>query len=123
MNIFSKGNNQSINMSNGSVSVNGKTINVPNGANVSVINGQVYVDGKLQDDFSDNQINLIINGDINNLTTDCSVTCKTVNGDIKAGSYVKCDNVGGNVNSGSYVKADVIKGSAKAGSYIKYNEK
>lgn len=124
MNFNISGNkSQSISMSNGKVKVNGQTINVPKNASISMKNGKLYVDGKLSEDFVDKTVNLIINGDVGSVTTDCPVECQNVLGNVTAGSYVECNDVTGNVESGSYVEAEVIKGSVKAGAYIEYNGK
>lgn len=128
----------SIIMSNNKCNINGKTINIPDGANVSVKNGKVYINGKLQDDLKDNVIKLFIEGNAGNIVTDCLVKCNNVKGDVKAGSYVECDNITGNVEAknyiecndiggdakaGGYIEAKCIKGSVEAGGYVEYNRK
>lgn len=111
-----------VTMNGNSVTVNNKTINVPKGASVSVVNGQVFVNGKPYENLGkDTTVNLIINGDVGSIITKGPVQCHKVLGDVEAGNYVECGDIGGNVHSGNYVEAQVIKGAVKAGSYIEYN--
>jgi|GEM_PF-766141 len=75
-------NKVSINGGNNRVNVNGIEIEVPSGSSVSIQNGTVYVDGKEyeNEELKDKQIvNLIVNGDPNNV----SASNVEVNGTVK----------------------------------------
>lgn len=103
------------------VIVNGKTYNIANGKNVSVIGNKVYCDGKLIEDGNkqkDKNIYITVNGNIDNLSVDTgdvhvkgnvhTLTCDTgdvsvsgnVSGDVTIDTGdVKCGNVGGSVTT------------------------
>ena len=103
--------------------VNGKTINVPNGSSVSVVNGGVFVDGHryTNEDMNLEQLNIVINGDCGSIQVDsCSkievkgnvgdIATKgavdvhgDVDGDIDAGGSVCCGDVGGDIDAGGSV--------------------
>ena len=63
----------------------------------------------------------VIEGVINNLISQASVSCTTVNGDVKADGSVKCDDVGGNVKAGGSVKCGSVGGKVKAGGSITHS--
>lgn len=106
------------------VFVNGRTIHVPAGKSVSVINNQVFVDGVLFTDQDNpvNIVNVVIEGNVGELKADggvevkgnvegsikCegSVNCGDVKGDVKAGGSVNCGNVGGNLKAGGSVNCN-----------------
>lgn len=81
-----------ISMSRNSVTINGETIKVPNGANVSVINGELFINGKKHKDekLKDKQIvNIIIEGNVKNIDCQGSVTVNgNVDGNIDCGGSV-----------------------------------
>ena len=101
------------------VNINGKTYTAPDGVSVSVINGKVYFNGKLQEDFKDykeKKIEIIIEGnckeikcDTGNITVkgnvEGNITADTgnidVKGDIRGNVTTDCGNIRGaqNVNS------------------------
>lgn len=100
-----------------SMTVNGKTINVPSGRSVSVINGVVIVDGVRygEQDFGKDILEIkVTEGTIENLTSDRSITCLNVSGNIIAKGSVTCGNIGGNVDSTGSVTCDRINGSVRA---------
>ena len=71
------------------VNVNGKNYEVPNGCSVSVINGKVYFNGKLADDFEnykEKNIEIIIVGNCGEVKVDIgNVTVKgSVEGNVNA---------------------------------------
>ena len=104
------GSNNSISMSNGKVTINGETIELPKNSSVSVVNGVLYVNGKKynEDNFKDKQIiNLTIIGDVNNIECGGHVEVTgNVNGDIDCGGHVtiKGNYGGGNIDCGGSVK-------------------
>lgn len=110
------------------VTINGKTYKLPAGS-VNVVDGKIYHNGKLVDDFSDAKepiYNIVISGDNNNISThsgditvngnagsvttqsgdieisrDVNGDVKTTNGDIniKGNVYGRCSAVSGDINA------------------------
>jgi len=95
------------------VIVNGKKYKVE-GNNISVQNGKIYVDGKLINKKEAKANNIIIEGNVENIETDLSVSCNNVKGDIKAGGSINCDNVGGNITASGSVNCDRVNGDINA---------
>jgi hypothetical protein len=95
------------------VIVNGKKYEVE-GSNISIVNNKIYSDGKLVNKEEINANSIIIEGNVENIETDLSVSCNNVKGDIKAGGSINCDNVGGNVTAGGSVNCDKVKGNINA---------
>lgn len=110
--------------SGGRTVINGREINIPNGSNISIVGNQIYVDGKIYRDeqLEDKKIvQIVITGDVGNITSDCDVSCKNVNGNIKCGR--DCEVIGditGDVIAGRDIECDKVNGSAKAGRDICY---
>lgn len=81
--------------------VNGKTINVPSGASVSVSNGKVYINGKeyTEEGLGNKEVvHLTINvtGDVKNVEAGCDLVINgNVNGNVKSGRSAE---ISGNVN-------------------------
>ena len=109
---FSEGSSSFVMNSRGSgttVTVNGKTVNIPSGS-VSISNNKIFVNGKeyVSDDFKDvltNQVvNITINGDCESVECNGKAEVKgNVSGNVSAGDSVRCGNVRGNVNAGDSV--------------------
>lgn len=99
------------------VTINGKTYS--SNGNISIINGNVVIDGA-KVDTAENVLQIEVIGTLNNLTTDLNVCCDNVAGDVKAGGSVNCDNVGGSVSAGGSVTADDVKGNVSAGGSVVY---
>ncbi|MEL7440909.1 MAG: hypothetical protein AAGJ58_20680 [Pseudomonadota bacterium] len=101
-----------ISMKNGSVTIDGKTFN---GSNISISNNKVIVDGVVQGGELVGDVNVVVHGDVDQLTnTSGKVEAKSV-GNVKTVSGdVSCGNVSGSVQT---VSGDVncgdIKGSVK----------
>ena len=107
-------------MSGNKMRINGKVYNIPAGANISVVNNVVLVDGKKipSDDVQISDV--IIEGDTGPVRADGSVTVNgNVTGNVDAGGSVKAGNVSGKVNAGGSVKAADITGSVNAGGSVK----
>lgn len=120
------------------ISVNGKRINIPNGRSVSVINGDVFVDGRRCTE-NDNlkQVNIVIEGSCDSLQVD-SCDQVEVKGDVRgvlkaggtvvvhgnvlnkvdAGGNIHCGNVSGDVDAGGSVTCGNISGSVDAGGSV-----
>ena len=106
----------------GIVTINGRRIEVPNGCNVSIINGTVFVDGKPWDSGKlegDTVRLVIIEGRVGHLSSDASIQCGDVEGNVQAGGSVNCHDVSGNVNAGGSARCERVGGSIDAGGSVK----
>ena len=101
------------------VNVNGKNYEVPNGCSVSVINGKIYFNGKLADDFknyNDKKIEIIIVGNCGEVKADAgNINIKgnvegnvntdagniSIEGDVKGNVTADCGNISANHISGN----------------------
>lgn len=100
------------------ININGKSLRVQ-GNNVSVINGSVYVDGKLVEEGLSGEVKISFEGDLAVLTTDGSAKVYgDVKGDVDAGNSVKCGNVEGSVDAGNSVNCGNVGGNVEAGNSI-----
>ena len=86
-------------MRNGTICVNGTTI-------TTIQNGTHHIEWK---------------GDLASLTTDESVTCGNVQGDVQCGGSLRCEDVGGSVNAGGSVRSGTVGGSVNAGGSVRVN--
>jgi len=122
------------------VNINGKTYTAPDGVSVSVINGKVYFNGKLQEDFKDykeKKIEIIIEGNCNDIKCDTgnitvkgnvegNITADTgnidVKGDIRGNVTTNCGNIKSHHIFGN-VSTDIgiINGSNKSYRKVKSN--
>ena len=122
------------NGSSSTVIVNGKTYTV-SGNNISVKNGNVYVDGKLISENKGSEVvkiewkgplaslksdvSVSVDGDIHgNVDAGGSVNCKDVGKDVNAGGSITCANVNGNVDAGGSVTCANVSGSIDAGGSV-----
>ena len=98
----------------GTITINGKCISISDGHSISIINGDVFVDGRRQTESTSlKQVNIVIEGNCEALSVDScdSVEVKgDVRGELKVGGSV---TVHGSVHSS--VKAS---GSVKCGGDI-----
>ena len=91
------------------VTVNGRTYNLPNNGNVSVIGTIVYFNGKPVvdcEDFEEKEITIVVNGDNNTVTSDCGnikVNGNAGNVSTKSGDI----EISGNANEASTVSGDI----------------
>lgn len=106
------------------VSVNGRTIRV-SGNNITIRNGEIYVDGKLYEDELPQSVTVIVEGDCNNLNVSGSVEVRgssanidcggsvtvggDVHGDIDCGGSVHCGDISGNVDAGGSIHCKGVK--------------
>ena len=119
---FGRGSNISIGSCHGQVVINGKRINVPDGANISMRGDKVYVNGQLYDEENfegAKEIKIEIQGSCGDITTSGSVIVNGNAGNIDAGTHVECGNVSGHVDAGTSIKCKDIYGNADAGTSIK----
>lgn len=118
----------SISMSGNKVTINGKTIQVPNG-NVSIINNKVFVDGKEIDtsdtDLSKSSIvNISIEGNVDKIHCNGSVEVKgNVSKGIDCGGSVQITgDVDGAIDCGGSVRiTGSHKGEIDAGGSVRVN--
>ncbi|MBR0488197.1 hypothetical protein IJJ39_00765 [Candidatus Saccharibacteria bacterium] len=117
------------------VRVNGKRINIPNGHSVSIINGDVFVDGRRYTENENlKQVNIVIEGSCDSLRV-YSCNQVEVKGDVRgvleaggsvivhgnahnkvdAGGDIHCGDVGGDVDAGGSVTCGIVSGSIDAG--------
>lgn len=90
---------------------------------VDIVGGRVIIDGVVQEQSLKGVAEVrVLEGAIHNLTTDASVTCGAVNGNVSAGGSVHCDNVQGSVNAGGSVHCESVGGSVNAGGSIKMRQ-
>ncbi len=103
----------------GTLTVNGKKYDVPDGTTISIIDGVVLVDGKPITDDADKlkgRVTITWDGPLMSLSTDASVTVNgNVNGNVKANGSVTAGEVRGNVSAGGSVSCGSIGGAAAAG--------
>lgn len=121
MGIFNFNNciSQSVSMNGNSVKVNGRTIQVPEGSSVSIINGDVFIDGKQHEFDDDFKVGtLIIEGNCGNIKTDGNLTVRGLGGDAHASGNINCGDIDGDCRSGGNINCGNIKGSVRAGGNI-----
>ena len=102
------------------ITINGVTIEIPDGASVSINNGDVIVNGK-KSDFAkiNSEVRVDVHGNVGDLKVDKgSVNCGNVNQSVNAGGSVNAENIGGNVSAGGSVNADDIGGNVSAGGSV-----
>lgn len=99
--------------------INGKTY-ATNGDCQSFVykNGKIFINGKEQDGETPNVGTIVVNGNIEKLETDSSVTVTGNVGSINAGGSVNCDDVKGNISAGGSVNCDDVSGSITAGGSV-----
>ena len=90
------------------------------GRSISIINGKVKVDGVEQDGSLHGVVEIrILEGKLEQLTTDASVNCGDVLGSVEAGGSVNCGNVGSSVDAGGSVNCGKVSGSVDAGGSVR----
>ena len=86
----------------GTIHIDGRTFI---GNSISIRNGVVTIDGVAQGGTVNGVVEIKIDGSVDRIETDASVTCGSVGRDVSAGGSVKCGNVAGNVSAGGSVSA------------------
>lgn len=117
------------------ITVNGSTFEVPDGASVSINNGSIVVNGGNLTSYSRNgNVQIDIQGNVGDLTTEGSVKVSgnsgaikadgsvtvggAVAGSVKADGSVTCKDVQGDLKAGGSVSCGNVGGSVKAGGSI-----
>ena len=106
----------------GQVEINGQIIEVPDGANISSINGDLFVNGaRYYVGGPTTTINLTIKGDVGSVSADGSVKVQgNVKGSVKSGGSVTCGTVSQDVSAGGSVRVNGdSKGKITAGGSVK----
>lgn len=124
----------------GMITVNGRSINIPDGANVSIINDVVIVNGKPWDgneklsgivrvevqgslmSLNVERGSVEVHGDVHG-NVNCGAGAKVdgnVKGSVDAGASVTCNDVGGDVDAGGSVKCGKVGGDIDAGGSVKH---
>lgn len=97
--------------------INGKEYNVDSSNNITIINGELIMDGK-KIRLVKNNCTIEVYGDVGSITCEGSVNCNNVKGNIKCGGSVNCDDVSGDINCGGSVNADCVGGNINAGGSV-----
>jgi hypothetical protein len=101
------------------VTINGRRIEVQ-GNCISIVNNQVYVNGKLVDsEVCTQPVKLIVEGNAMNVTTRGSVEVQgNVLGSVDLGGSINCGNVGGSIDAGGSVHCGNVGGNIDAGGSV-----
>ena len=93
--------------------INGKAYS---GTSVSIIGGQVLIDGKPQDGTVSGVVEVhITDGVPVSVRSDAAIRCGDVAGDVSAGMEVTCGPVAGSVRAGMSVTCEDVGGDVAAG--------
>lgn len=99
--------------------INGTRIQT-SGNNISVINGTVYVDGKVAQSNLHGGVNIKFEGDLASLKCDGSAEIKgNIKGSVDVGGSLECGDVGGNVDVGGSIRCGKVSGDIDAGGSVK----
>jgi hypothetical protein len=99
------------------ITIDGRSFN---GANsVSIVNGKVIIDGVAQDGTLSGVVQIRVEGVLQSLTTDASVSCGEVTGSVHCGGSFNGQSVGGNVTAGGSVNCGDVRGSVLAGGSVR----
>lgn len=122
------------------ININGTKYEIDGPGDVSIKNGQVFVDGKLLTPPScEKSVHISIQGDVRSLkvdhgdvqvegdvlgNVDCggSFTGASVGGSVDCGGSAQCESVGGDVDAGGSVQCGDVGGSVDAGGSVKINK-
>lgn len=97
------------------ITINGKThVVAGNAASVSIVNGAIMVNGNALEPDLAGIVEVKWEGPLAMVTSDASVTCGDVHGDVRAAGSVHANDVKGNVNAGGGVKCGTVGGDINA---------
>lgn len=113
------GNSNVVITNNGSVMVNGKTME-PNAEAKTI---EIKIEGHVRD-IEARVGNVTVNGEVSgSVSAGNSVECGDVGDKVSAGGSVECDTVGGNVSAGGSVECGDVTGKVSAGGSVRYGKK
>jgi hypothetical protein len=94
------------------------------GNNISIVNNKVYIDGNLMEGdpaVAGGILEVrILEGTVEHVSADGSVTAGSIKGNVSAGGSVTCDCVGGSLTAGGSVKCGRVGGSISAGGSVRH---
>ena len=108
--------------------INGKVYDAPDNSSITIINGNLMVNGQQQvnlNSIEEKEINITIEGDvntlsfdgkgtikngrINNLINDGHLTCGDVEGNVTNSGHIQCGRIAGNILSNSgHIKSSMF---------------
>lgn len=97
-----------------SITLNGKTITARDGANVSMRNGKVFIDGKEVEGGLSGDVHVHWQGPIGDLQVEGPLTCGDINGDVDVTGPITCRNIMGSVDAVGPVNCGDVTGNVKA---------
>ena len=101
------------------INING-TVFTCSGGCITINNGELKVDGTVIHKASDNNLNVIIDGDVNRIECDGSVEVHGNSGNIRCGGNCEIDgNVKGDIYSGGSVDCGNVSGDINAGGSVR----
>jgi len=118
------------------VNVNGKSFNVRDGANISITNNVLYVDGQeyVGDGYDSKEFKIeitggvanvkvergsvVVHGDAGPVNAGGNVTCGNIFGGIDAGGNVTCGNVANTIDAGGNITCGSVGGNVVAGGNV-----
>lgn len=107
------------------ITTNGKTVTVEGQRNISVINGNIIVDGKRIDVGEIGAGHEVtITGNCGSIKCDGNVTVEgSVYGNIDCGGSCKCGDVSGDIDAGGSVQGSSYGGNIDAGGSVRITRK
>lgn len=105
----------------GVININGKT-HIISGDNVSVtiVNGSVRVNGQTLESGLSGIVEIRWDGPTASIQSDASVTCGDVAGNVRAAGSVNAGNVTGSVHAGGSVRCNQVGGEVNAGGSVSF---
>ncbi len=101
----------------GTVNINGKIFQ---GNNIVINGDKIIIDGVVRRGDVSGVVEVrILEGVVENLSSDASISANHVQGNVQAGGSVRCSNVGGTVMAGGSVQCGDVGGNITAGGSVR----
>jgi hypothetical protein len=101
----------------GTININGK---IYQGNNIVINGSKIIIDGVERRDDAQGVVEVrILEGVVENISSDASISCNNVKGNVQAGGSVSCNDVGGSVMAGGSVSCDDVGGNITAGGSVR----